>query len=123
MKKSVLVAGSHLVGKSKTINEHLKPMLKISPHAHIFELNGKMGFVISQSSEESHRDVIALIEKYADYDLFVLASRPEDETGSNFQTAQDTLEKASFDVRVVTVHSPDEASDKAREIYKILSSN
>jgi hypothetical protein len=123
MKKSVLVTGSHLVGKSKTINEHLKPMLKISPHAHIFELNGKMGFVISQSSEESHRDVKALIEKYADYDLFVLASRPEDEDGSNFKEAQATLAKASFDVKVVTVHSPDEAPTKANQIYRILSAN
>ena len=121
MKKSVLVTGSHLVGKSKTINEHLKPMLKISPNAHIFELNGKMGFVISQSSEESHREVEKLINKYSDYDLFVLASRPEDEKGSNFKAAQTTLEKAAFDVMVVSVHSPDEAPDKATEIYKILN--
>lgn len=123
MKKSVLVTGNHLVGKSKTINEHLKPMLKISPHAHIFELNGKMGFVISQSSEESHKDVKALIEKYSDYDLFVLASRPETEPDSNFQTAQKLLEQASFAVNVVTVHSPEEAPGKASEIFSILASN
>jgi hypothetical protein len=123
MKKSVLVVGSHLVGKSTTINEHLKPLLKISPHAHIFELNGKMGFVISQSSEESHKDVEALIHKYSDYDLFVLASRPEYETESNFEAAKEALKKASYDVNVVKVASLDEAPEKANEVFEILNSN
>jgi hypothetical protein len=64
-----------------------------------------------------------LIEKYSDYDLFVLASRTETEPNSNFQTARKLLEQASFTVNVVTVHSPEEAPGKASEIFSILASN
>jgi hypothetical protein len=122
-KKSVLLVGSHFSGKSTTINEHLKPLLKISPHAHIFELNGRMGFVLSQTSEESKRDVEKLVQKYSDYDLFVLASRPETEAWSNFRIAQAALEKASFEVSAVFVHSPNEARQKAAEIFGILNAD
>lgn len=120
-KKSVIVVGSHFSGKSLTINKHLKPLLKINPHAHIFSPPGKKGFVLSQSSEESGKDVEQLIQKYAHFDLFVLASRPETDKLSNFKATRAALEKASFLVYVVVVHTRKEAPEKAREILKLLS--
>jgi hypothetical protein len=120
-KKSVIVVGSHYSGKSLTINKHLKPLLNIKPHAHIFRPQGKQGFVLSQSSEESGKDVEQLIEKYSHFDLFVLASRPETDERSNFKATRAALEKASFLVYVVVVHDRKEAPEKAREILKLLN--
>jgi hypothetical protein len=122
-KRSVIVVGSHFSGKSTTINKHLKPLLNINPHAHIFNLNGRKGFALSQSSEESGKDIEKLIEKYAHFDLFVLASRPETDERSNFKAARAALERASFEVSVVVVHSREETPEKAREIYELLSQN
>jgi hypothetical protein len=121
-KKSVLVVGHHFSGKSKTINQYLKPLLNINTHAHIFHVNGWRGFVLSQSSEESEKDVHQLIEKYSHFDLFVLACRPESDERSNLKAVQNALEKASFKVSVVAIHTPEEAPDKAREIFELLSS-
>jgi hypothetical protein len=120
-KKAVIVVGSHFSGKSLTINKHLKPLLKIQSHAHIFELNGQKGFVLSQSSEESGQNVEKLIQKYAHFDLFVLASRPETDELSNFKETRAALEWASFEVNVVVVHSREEATDKAHAIFKLLN--
>ena len=120
-KKSVIVVGSHFSGKSLTINKHLKPLLNIKEHAHIFSPPGKKGFVLSQSSEESGKDVEKLIEKYAHFDLFVLASRPETDERSNFKATRAALEKASFLVYVVVVHARNEAPAKAKEILKLLN--
>jgi hypothetical protein len=120
-KKSVIVVGSHYSGKSLTINKHLKPLLKINPHAHIFSPSGKKGFVLSQSSEESGKDVESLIQKYSHFDLFVLASRPETDERSNFKETRAALERASFLVYVVVVHSRDEAPSKAHEIFRLLT--
>jgi hypothetical protein len=120
-KKAVIVVGSHFSGKSLTVNKHLKPLLQINPQAHIFDLNGQKGFVLSQSSEESGQNVEKLIEKYSHFDLFVLASRPETDERSNFKATRAALERASFEVNVVVVHSREETPDKARAIFKLLS--
>jgi hypothetical protein len=120
-KKAVIVVGSHYSGKSLTINKHLKPLLKIASHAHIFELNGEKGFALSQSSEESGKNVEKLIQKYSHYELFVLAARPEADERSNFKETRAALERASFEVNVVVVHSREEAPAKARAIFKLLS--
>jgi hypothetical protein len=120
-KKAVIVVGSHYSGKSLTINKHLKPLLKIHAHAHIFDLNSQKGFALSQSSEESGQNVEKLIQKYSHFDLFVLASRPETDERSNFKETRAVLERASFEVNVVVIHSREEAPAKARAIFKLLS--
>jgi hypothetical protein len=83
MKKAVIVVGSHYAGKSKTIRKYLKPKLSITEHEHKFTRNGNDGFVLSQSLEESDRDVDDLIKKYMDYDLLVLSARPANEMPSS----------------------------------------
>ncbi len=65
MKKAVIVVGKHDVGKSKTINDHLKPKLRIGKHKHKFTRNGKEGFILSQSFEEAGRDVDFVVSKYS----------------------------------------------------------
>jgi hypothetical protein len=120
-KKAVIVVGSHYSGKSLAINRHLKPLLNLSPQAHIFSPNGKKGFVLSQSSEESGQDVEKLVQEYSHYDLFVLAARPQTDERSNFKAVRAALERAAFEVNVVVVHSREEAPDKARAIFKLLS--
>jgi hypothetical protein len=120
-KKAVIVVGSHFFGKSLTVNKHLKPLLKINPQAHIFDLNGQKGFVLSQSSEESGQNVEKLIEKYSHFDLFVLVSRPETDEHSNFKAVRAALERTSFEVNVMVVHSREEAPNKAAAIFKLLS--
>jgi hypothetical protein len=122
MKKAIILVGAHHVGKSLTINQHLKPMLKISQEAHIFKLDGKKGFVLSQSAEEAERDVEATVEKYADYDLLVLAARPYFDPVSQLKLLRSVLQKTSFITTEVAILSEEEAPRKAKEIFVALTS-
>ncbi len=125
MKKAVIVVGKHFSGKSKTINAFLKPKLGLGEFEHRFELKGKEGFILSQSFEESGRDVDYVIQKYANrYHYLVLASRPELESGSALKEATQKLSENGFGVSVVNIEKkePDTYYDKkASEILKILN--
>ena len=121
MKKAIILVGAHHVGKSLTINEHLKPMLDMKPQAHLFTLDEKSGFVLSQSAEEAERDVAATVEKYSDHDFLVLAARPYSDPVSQLKLLRSMLQKASFVVNEVAIHSETEAPKKAREIFGLLS--
>jgi hypothetical protein len=123
MKKAIILVGAHHVGKSLTINQHLKPMLKISHDAHVFQLGGKTGFVLSQSAEEAERDVEVTVEKYADYDLLVLAARPYSNPESSLKLLRSLLQKASFVTTEVAILSTKEAPRKAIEIFAALTSH
>ena len=93
MKKAVILVGKHYAGKSKTINNHLKPKLKIGKRKHKFSRNGKEGFILSQSFEEAGRDVDFVVSKYSHYELLVLSVRSADESNSCLDEAKSKLEK------------------------------
>ncbi|MDP2895913.1 MAG: hypothetical protein Q8Q12_05050 [bacterium] len=120
MKKAVIVVGKHYVGKSKTINIHLKPKLGIERHQHKFTRNGKAGFILSQSFEEADRDVDSVMEKYSGYDLLVLSTRPADETGSCLSELRIKLNSAGYRVGEVVVEHNDDYAAKADEILQHL---
>jgi hypothetical protein len=124
MKKAVVVIGKHHAGKSLTIRGHLNPLLKISWDAHKFTLNGKSGWIKSQTLEESGLDVAA-IRKYFHYDLLVFAARPESESGSKLNLLRKALQEAEepFKVIVVNIQDKSEAPEKAKEIFNLLNSN
>jgi len=122
MKKAVIVVGKHHAGKSLTIRGHLNPLLKIGYDAHKFTLNGKMGWIKSQTLEESGLD-IASIRKHFDFDLLVFAARPESESGSKLNLLRNALQTESFNVVLVNIQDKSEAPDKAREIFNLLNSN
>ena len=125
MDKAIIVVGKHFAGKSKTINVYLKPKLGLSVHEHVFELNGQPGFILSQSFEESGRDVDYVIEKYGNrYTYLVLASRPADEVGSNLEEAKQKLSHVGYNVSIVEIEpkQPDEYyKNKASNILEILN--
>lgn len=123
MKIAVILVGAHHVGKSLTINHLLKPMLNISPDTHIFKVKDKTGFILSQSAEEAARDVEATVEKYADYDLLVLAARPYSDPESKLKLLRTMLQKASFTTSEVAIHQKAEAPRKAQEIFDLLFSH
>ena len=123
MKKAIILVGAHHVGKSLTINEHLKPLLNISLDAHIFKMNGKKGFILSQSAEEAERDVAATVEKYSDYDILVLAARPFSDPVSLLKPLRTLLQEAAFVTSEMAIHSKAEAPQKAKEIFEALKSN
>jgi hypothetical protein len=120
MKRAVILVGGHHVGKSLTINNHLKPLLKIKHDAHIFKMGGKRGFVLSQSAEEAERDVITTVEKYAHYDILVLAARPYSDPVTKLKLLWSMLQKEKYVVSEVAIHSEEEAPKKAREILSML---
>jgi hypothetical protein len=122
MKKAVIVVGKHYVGKSKTINVHLKPKLGIGRKQHKFTRNGKAGFILSQSFEEADRDVDYVIteKKYLGYDLLVLSSRPADETASCLNELRTKLNSAGYSVGEVLVQHNDDYATKADEILEHL---
>src|SRR5277367_1687034 len=105
MKKAVIVVGAHLVGKSFTINDNLKPLLNIDPGAHVFKIKDKAGYILSQSLEEADREVEETIEKYAGYDLLVFAARPYSEPDSKLKLMRTMLNKSSFNVTEIAIHS------------------
>jgi hypothetical protein len=123
MKKAIIVVGRHHVGKSLTINEHLKPLLGIGYDAHKFTLGSKRGYILSQSFEESLRKCLEHSEKYFAYDLLVFAARPETEKGSKLNLICDALRQASFNVKTVCIQDKSEAPKKASEIFDLLNSN
>lgn len=125
MKKAVIVVGSHHAGKSVTINQHLKPLLGMGEGEHQFNLNGRWGFIWSQSAEESGRDLVARIRIKIEisYELFVLAARPASEPGSELGWICDALSKASFAVQIIEIQNPDQAPSKAKDAFKFLNSN
>ncbi len=123
MKKAVIIVGSHHTGKSLTINVHLKPKLGIGNDDRKFILNGKNGYILSQSFEESVRDFLDHSARYFRYDLLVFAARPETEPDSKFKLIHDALVKASYGVNTVSISDKSEAPSKAVEIFNLLSSN
>ena len=120
MKKAVIVVGKHYVGKSKTINIHLKAKLGIGRYQHKFTRNGKAGFILSQSFEEADRDVDYVIKKYLAYDLLVVSTRPADETGSCLNELRIKLNSAGYSVGEVLVEHNDDYAGKADEILQHL---
>lgn len=125
MKQAVIVVGSHFAGKSKTINVHLKPKLGLTEKAHIFQLKGKDGFILSQSFEEADRDVDYVIEKYSNhYHYLVLAARPKDELNSSLEEALVKLSDAGYTVHtaIINGNNPEKYySEKADEILRYLN--
>ena len=123
MKKAVIVVGKHYVGKSKTINNHLKPKLKIGKRNHKFSRNGQEGFILSQSFEEAGRDVDFVVSKYSHYELLVLSARPANKSTSCLDEAESKLKKAGYQVNLVYVSKTTDNmhyDDKADEIIKYL---
>ncbi|SBS28870.1 hypothetical protein MSP8886_01343 [Marinomonas spartinae] len=123
MKSAVVVIGSHFVGKSKTINVYLKPKLGLTQKAHVFTLNEKDGFILSQSFEEADRSVDEVIKKYGKYYYFVVAARPKNEEPSNLCEVLEKLSNAGFIVHTVIIDPNDNEiyyDKKADEIINYL---
>jgi len=123
MKKAIILVGSHFTGKSKTIRCYLKPKLGIDENEHRFVRNGQDGFILSQSFEESGRDVDYVIEKYGQYELLILSARPAEEIASCLHRARTQLEAAGYRVNEVNISpgEPDSFYDqKADEIIELL---
>ena len=57
MRLAIIVIGEHGGGKSKTINVYLKSKLGIGKRAHKFLFKSIWGFILSQSFEESGKDI------------------------------------------------------------------
>ncbi len=120
MKRAVIVVGSHYVGKSKTIREHLKPKLGISVDAHIFKRNGQNGYILSQSLEEANRAIEDVIKNYSYYDLLVLSARPEQETPSSLKHARSKLSSAGYRVNEVHIERGTDENYYNRKADEIL---
>ena len=121
MKIAVIVVGSHYSGKSKTINKYVKAILGMSRYGHKFSLGGltgkvlsqsreealvMLGFIRSQSFEETKRPIVQLrklIAQLSKFDLLVLAARPSNETPSFLRLLTSLLRKAGYRVHIVNV--------------------
>lgn len=124
MKKAIIVVGSHYSGKSRIINKFLKPKLGIGSHEHRFTFKGRDGFILSQSFEESSRDVDYVTNKYGNYHYLVLACRPNNEPDSYLDEAIQQLTGFGFLVKTVKVqrtNDDDYHDEKASEIIRKLN--
>lgn len=122
MKKVVIVVGSHHVGKSVTINTHLKPLLAITEKAYLFTLNQQLGKVLSQTLEEKSYGRPSDVEGYFKYDLLVIAARPDGETPSYLNEVRDLFLQAGYRVDEVLISKGNNGARDAQEIFDLLSS-
>jgi hypothetical protein len=76
MRGAIVVVGSHCVGKSRTLNNHLKPLLGMNPSDNGFCVNNVYGFLWSQTIEECEADPCIRIGDRRTYDLLVVPARP-----------------------------------------------
>jgi hypothetical protein len=113
MKIAVIFVGRHFAGKSRTINNFLKPLLGIASKARLFTLDEKNGCVLSQSFEESGRDAKERIDAYAHLDLLVLAARPASERASKLALVENILQKNGFRVHNIQVMTGDDRQYEA----------
>jgi hypothetical protein len=123
MKIAVLVVGGQYVGKTKTINKYLKPMLAIKMGYSKFILNGKKGRAWTQSLEEANRSIDLFIHICIRYELIVVPCRPSNDKTSLLAEVEERLKKEGFIVYQVQVEkSSDESyyNNKAKEIFNHL---
>jgi len=120
MKIAVIVVGSHHNGKSRVINEYLKPQLGLSLRQRIFQRKGKLGCILSQSFEESRSDGKDKIGRHSHFDLLVLAARPDSESPSQLLAIEKLLGKYKFQHHRVVMDGdrtvPSYCKRKAKEI-------
>ncbi|MBI4438194.1 hypothetical protein HY631_04550 [Candidatus Uhrbacteria bacterium] len=138
MKRAAIVVGPHHSGKSRTLREFLKPLLRISSRARRFLLDARTGAVLSQSLEErvpngavlsqtlEERRVAstdAFIARYGHFTYLVCAARPPEEPGSLYTPLITALERQGFSVFTVRVNPGQPASfyeARAHDIVEYL---
>jgi len=122
MKKAVIVTGTHYIGKSRTINNYLKPKLGIGIRKHKFTRNGQDGFILSQTCEEAGRNIEDVVNNYRFYEFLILAARPRYETPSCLDHLISKLTKEGYRVDEVVISSKDSVhyEQKATEIIGYL---
>ena len=122
---AIILVGEHYAGKSKTINKYLKPKLSIDEKQHKFEIENCEGFILSQTLEERNAFVENL-DRYKNYDVLVLPTRPENEPNSLFHAVKEKLKEFDFDIVIYEIDKDQEENyylEKATEIYSQILSN
>jgi hypothetical protein len=135
MKKAVIVVGEHYAGKSRTINQFLKPLIGISKNHQRFRIGQHDGTVLSQSLEERSGnghvfsqsleekglvDVGGMVAKYQHYERLVFAARPNNESYSLYGRLKSELESHGFSVSTVNVVRNQQDSFYAERAQEIL---
>jgi hypothetical protein len=122
-KTAIVVVGEHHAGKSRTINQHLKPKLGVRLRGHKFTYNDCEGYILSQTREE-REDFVNDISKYSKYDILVLATRPKSEKNSLLVDTESKLKNMGFKVNFVQIIKDKDESfykNKASEIMATIS--
>ena len=121
MKKAAIVIGKQSAGKSTTIKK-FKALVDMDGD-HKFNLNGKIGFLLSCSMEERGLDPEKTIDKRQDYDLLVLACR-----GPELDALHDALRERNFSIKDFKVQRESgdfeaHKEESAKGILRFFSSN
>ena len=122
MKKkiAVIVVGSHFSGKSRTISKYLKHLLGMAKRQRIALWNGFNIYIKSQSLEESDSSIDNWILKWQEFEILVIACRPENEMKSYLQLIKNKLQIVGFTIYEVhiskTNYNEDYYQNKAQEI-------
>ena len=123
-KFAIIVVGQHFTGKSKTINQYLKPLLGLTGNQRNFIFGRCQGCVLSQSREESGIELN--IKIYVKFDILVLAARPEFDNISKLNEIKNKLENEGFDIEEILIEKNEKNElyyqQKANKIFEIIKS-
>jgi len=120
MKKVIIAVGSHHSGKSVTINNCLKQLLKIKKTAYLFTRNGRNGKIMSQSFEEASYRKPENVISYLKYDILVLATRPENEKISYLKEIKKYCVDAGYKVSEVHIKRTGDPNTYAKEMLHYI---
>jgi len=111
-KVAVLVTGEKDAGKSKMINEYLKPKLGIEKDVAEFDFNVRKGVIMPFPLQHTESDLDSL-DMYEGYDIFVIAVRPETEKQKpSNQDVKNKLVDLGYRVLVMRLDAAGENEDE-----------
>lgn len=97
MKMAIFVVGEHNAGKTTTIRDYLVDRLTMLSK-HTFSLKDKFkGFIFFGSIEEGKCTIKSRMEKFNNYDIVIIPTRPRWENGSKLDTLIEKVKKNGID--------------------------
>lgn len=99
-KTALIIVGDHQSGKSRLINDFLKPRLRMVPKQRLANIDGRLVCIKSQTLQEAGWSLDDL-DRYRQFDIFVLTSWPDGHGTPSLTQIIERLQSLGFAVRQI----------------------